>query len=221
MSAPISVNTYNSNPNPAGNNHQFNFNVTSGNNRILIVQLTMANTVNYSSVTYDGVSLTQLHSTNRSGLGQRMAFFYLLNPNIGNNVLRINFSGSQWNPISIHARYLTNSSGIGNYGRTGTQNTPNTQSLTVSQDSRIISTACSVNSISSIEIPSGTSRTFVTHNTNDQVGTGAISSNTGFNAGTYNIKTTSSWGSVSNDRVEILGISTSINNDDEFFMFLD
>jgi hypothetical protein len=136
-----------------------------------------------------------------------MGFFYLLNPNTGNNTLRINFTANQWNPISIHARYFTGSAGIGNQGRTGAQTTPNTQTLTVSDDSRIMATACSINVVSTIQIPQGSNRTFATHNTNRQVGTGAISDATGFSAGTYNIRTTSTFGSVTNDRVEILGLS--------------
>jgi hypothetical protein len=207
MSAPVSVNTFSANPTPANNFYQFSFNVASGSNRLLILQLTMANTVGYSGCTYDGVAMTQLHSTNRGGLSQRMGFFYLLNPNTGNNTLRINFGGNQWNPISIFARYLTGSGGIGNEGRTGAQSTPNTQSLTVSQDSLITATACSVNVISTIQIPQGTNITFTTHNTNRQVGTGAIS--TALSAGTYNIRTTSTSGSVTNDRVEILGLGGS------------
>lgn len=222
MSAPVSVNTFNANPTPGNNFYQFSFNVSAGSDSLLVIQLTMANTVGYSGCTYDGVAMTQLHSTNRGGLSQRMAFFYLQNPNTGNNTLRINFSGSQWNPISIHTRYFTGSGGIGNEGRTGGQTTPNTQSLTVSQDSRIMATACSINAISTIQIPQGDNRTFSTHNTNRQVGTGAISASSGLSAGTYNIRTTSTFGSVTNDRVEILGLSSSPTTDDaDFFMILE
>ena len=151
-----------------------------------------------------------------------MAFFYLQNPNTGNNTLRINFTGNQWNPISIHARYFTGSGGIGNEGRTGGQSTPNTRTLTVSQDSRIMGTACSVNAISTIQLPQGSNRSFATHNTNRQVGTGAISAAAGFSAGTYNIRTTSTFGSVTNDRVEILGLSSPppASGDGDFFMIM-
>jgi hypothetical protein len=221
MSAPIKGNTTSANPTPGANNYQFTHNQNTGTNRLLIIQLTMANTVNYSGCTYGGQAMTQLHSTNRGGLSQRMAFYYLVDPPTGNNTLRINFSGSQWNPISIHARSFTGSAGIGNEGRTGGQSTPNTQSLTVSDDSLIMATACSINAISTIQIPQGSNRTFVTHNTNRQVGTGAISANAGFSAGSYNIRTTSTFGSVTNDRVEILGISSpATNTDGDFFMLM-
>jgi len=207
MSAPVSVNYFSANPTPANNRYDFNFNVASGSDRLLIIQLTMANTVNYTGCNYGGQSMTQLHSTNRGGLSQRMAFYYLVDPPTGTNLFRVNFSGNQWNPISIAVRYFTGSGGIGNQGRTGGQSTPNTQSLTVSEDSIITTTACSINAISTIQIPQGSNRSFTTHNTNRQVGTGAIS--TSLSAGTYNIRTTSTSGSVTNDRVEILGLSST------------
>lgn len=220
MSAPVSVNSFNANPTPGNNFYQFSYNVAAGSDRLLIIQLTMANTVNYAGCTYDGVAMTQLYNTNRSGLSQRMAFFYLLNPNTGNNTLRINFSANQWNPISIHARNFTGSGGIGNEGRTGGLTTPNTQTLTVSQDSRVMGTACSSNVISTIQLPQGDNRSFATHNTNRQVGTGAISASSGLAAGTYNIRTTATFGSITNDRVEILGLGATPPSSDNGDFFL-
>ncbi len=221
MSAPVKGNTTSANPTPGANNYQFTHNQNTGTGRLLIIQLTMSNIRSYTGCTYGGQAMTQLHTTNRGGLSQRMAFYYLVDPPTGNNTLRINFSGSVWNPISIHARSFTGSAGIGNEGRTGGQSTPNTQSLTVSDDSLIMATACSINVVSTIQIPQGSNRTFVTHNTNRQVGTGAISANAGFSAGSYNIRTTSTFGSVTNDRVEILGISSpATNTDGDFFMLM-
>lgn len=134
--------------------------------------------------------------------------------------MRINFNNSVWNPISIHSRSFTGSDGIGNDGKVGGQSTPNTQSLTVSQDSLIMATACSINAISTIQIPQGSNRTFATHNTNRQVGTGAISSNSGHDAGSISVRTTSTFGSVTNDRVEILGTSSADTTGGDFFMIM-
>ena len=205
MAAPIKGNITNANPTPANNFYQFTHNQNAGSGRLLIIMLTMSNIRNYTGCNYGGQSMTQLYSINRGGLTQRMAFYYLVDPPTGNNTLRVNFNNNVWNPISIHARSFTGSAGIGNSLRTGGQTTPNTQNLTVSQDSLIMATACSVNVVSSIQIPQGDNRTFTTHNTNRQVGTGAISANAGFSAGTYSIRTTSTFGSVTNDRTEILG----------------
>lgn len=220
MGIAIKGNVVNANPTPANSFYQFTHNQNAGANGLLIIQLTMSNARTYTGCTYGGVSMNQLYQINRGGLSQRMAFFYLENPPTGNNTLRINFNGSVWNPISIHSRSFTGSGGIGNNGNTGGQSTPNTQSLSFSADSFIMGTACSVNAILTIQIPQGSNRTFATHNTNRQVGTGAISVGTGAVAGTYNIRTSSTFGSLTNDRVEILGLSAPVSDNGADFFFL-
>lgn len=219
MAAPTKGNTTSANPTPGANFYQFSHNQNAGNNRFLVVMFTMSNSRTYSSATYNGSAMTQLYQINRNGLSQRMAFFYMVDPPTGSNTLRVNFSGSQWNPISVHARSFTDSGGIGNSLRTGGQTTPNTQNLTVSADSLILATACSINAISSIQIPQGTNRTFVTHNTNRQVGTGAITADEGHSAGTISVRTTSTSGSVTNDRTEIKGLSSS-GGESDFFLIM-
>lgn len=213
-------NVVNANPTPGNTFYQFTHNQNTGANGLLVIQLTMSNARSYSGCNYGGQSMTQLYTINRGGLGQRMAFFYLTNPPTGNNTLRVNFSGSVWNPISIHSRSFTGSGGIGNNGNTGGQSTPNTQAINFSADSFIMGTACSINAISTIQIPQGTNRTFASHNTNRQVGTGAISAGTGASAGTLNVRTTSTFGSVTNDRIEILGLSSTDQSAGDFFMIL-
>ena len=171
----------------------------------------MSNARSYTSCTYGGVAMTQLYQISRGGLSQRMAFFYLENPPTGNNQLRVNFNNSQWNPISMHIRSFTDCGGVGASGRTGGQSTPNTQNLTVEDDSLIMITSCSINAISTQQIPTGTNRTFTTHNTNRQVATGAISADAGHSAGSISIRGTSTFGSVTLDRTEIKGLSSSVD----------
>ncbi len=221
MATATKGNVVNANPTPGANFYQFTHNQNTGAGGLLVIQLTMSNARSYTGCNYGGQSMTQLYTINRGGLSQRMAFFYLENPPTGNNTLRINFNNSVWNPISIHSRSFTGSAGIGNNANTGGQSTPNTQSLNYSADSFIMATACSINVVSTIQIPQGDNRTFATHNTNRQVGTGAISVGTGASAGSYNIRTTSTFGSVTNDRVEILGTSSpTTNTDGDFFMLM-
>ena len=220
MAAPTKGNTTSANPTPGANFYQFTHNQNTGNNRLLVIQLTMSNARSYTGCNYGGVSMTQLYTINRGGLSQRMAFYYLVDPPTGSNTLRVNFNGSQWNPISVHARSFTDSGGIGNSAKTGGQTTPNTQNLTVSADSLILATACSINAVSTIQIPQGTNRTFTTHNTNRQVGTGAISADAGHSAGTISIRTTSTSGSVTNDKIEILGLSSSGGSGGDFFLIM-
>ena len=209
MATATKGNTTNANPTPGASSKTQAHTHNTGDDGLIIAQFTMSNTRTYSGCTYGGQAMTELYQINRSGLGQRMAFFYLENPPTGNNNLVVSFSGSQWNPISIHIRSFTGSAGVGASARTGAQSTPNTQTLTVEDDSLIMITSCSVNQVLTQQIPQGTNRTFTTHNTNRQVATGAISANAGHSAGTISLRSTSTSGSVSLDRTEIKGLTSS------------
>ena len=221
MAAPTKGNTTNVNPTPGASFYQFTHNQNTGNDGMVIVQLTMANTVTPSTATYNGVAMTRLYTINRGGLSQRMAFYYLLNPPTGNNTLRVNFSGNQWNPISLHARSFTNSGGIGASLRSGGSSSPNTKTLTVSQDSLIMITSCSVNQILSQQIPTGVAQLFTTHNTNRQVATGAISIDVGESAGSVSLTAVCTFGNITLDRTEILGLNTppTDTSGGDFFLF--
>jgi len=209
MSVATKGNQSTSNQTPANNFYQFAHNQNTGSNRLIVAQFTMSNSTSYTSATYGGVTMTRLYTINRSGLGQRMAFYYLVDPPTGSNTLRINFSSSQWNPVSIYARSFTNSGGIGNSSRSGGSATPHNASLTVSDDSLIMMTSCSINAITSQQIPTGTNQSYTQHNTNRQVATGSISSNAGHSAGSISLRATSTFGNISLDRTEILGLGAT------------
>jgi len=219
MATPTKGNTTNANPTPASNSHSFTHNQNSGSNKLLIAMFTMSNTRSFSGATYGGNAMTELYQQNRGGLSQRMVFYYLENPPDGNNTLQVNFSGNQFNPISVHARSFTDSGGVGAHGNSGASSTPNNKTLTVEQDSLIIITSCSNNTILTQQIPSGTSRTFTTHNTNKQVGTGAISADTGHSAGSISLRATAASGTVTLDRVEIKGIASPTVADNRILFY--
>ena len=221
MSAPTKGNTTSANPTPGANFKTQNHTQNTGSNGFIIAQFTMSNARSFTTCTYGGVAMTQLYTISRGGLGQRMAFYYLENPPTGTNQLRINFNGSQWNPISMHIRSFTDCGGIGASGRTGGQSTPNTQSLTVEQDSLIMITSCSVNAITSQQIPTGTNQAYTQHNTNRQVSTGAISSDVGHSAGSIPLRSTSTFGSITLDRTEIKGLGGSVDTTGgDFFLLM-
>jgi hypothetical protein len=221
MATPTKGNVTNLNQTPGANNKTQNHTHNTGSNGLIIAQFTMSNTRTYTGCTYGGVAMTQLYQISRGGLSQRMAFFYLENPPTGNNQLRVNFNGSQFNPISMHIRSFTNCGGIGASARTGGQSTPNTQSLTVEDDSLIMITSCSINAITSQQIPTGTNRTYTQHNTNRQVATGAISADTGHSAGSISLRSTSTFGSITLDRTEIKGLSSSVDTSGgDFFLMM-
>tara|TARA_R110001599_G_scaffold30009_3_gene101568 strand:- start:23552 stop:24223 length:672 start_codon:yes stop_codon:yes gene_type:complete len=211
MATPVKGNTSNANPTPGSNSHSITHNQNAGTNKLLVVFVTMSNAGSrtYTGATYGGVAMTQLYQINRGGLSQRMVCYHLESPADGNNTLQITFNGSQWNPISIHARSFTESGGVGASLRTGGQATPHNGTLTVADDSLIMLTSCSVNQVLTQQIPTGTNRTFTTHNTNRQIATGAISANAGHSAGTIALRATSTFGNVTLDRVEITGLSSS------------
>ena len=70
-------------------------------------------------------------------------------------------------------------------------------------------TSCGVNQILTQQIPQGTNQSFTTHNTNRQVGTGAISSNAGHNAGSISLRSTATFGNLTLDRTEIKGLGAT------------
>ena len=221
MAVPTKGNTTNANPTPGASSKTQAHTHNTGSDGLIVAQFTMSNARTYTSCTYGGQAMTQLYQINRSGLGQRMAFFYLENPPTGSNNIVVSFNGSQWNPISLHIRSFTNSGGVGASTRGGGQTTPNNGSLTVEDDSLIMITSCSVNAITSQQIPTGTNQSYTQHNTNRQVATGAISSNAGHSAGSVTLQATSTFGSISLDRTEIKGLGGSsgeFNND--FFLMM-
>ena len=212
MAVPTKGNVTVNNSTPGGNFRNQAHVQNTGSDGLIVVQFTMSNSVSFTSATYGGVTMTRLYTINRSGLGQRMALYYLVNPPTGNNTLRVNFSGSQWNPLSTCIRSFTNSGGIGNSSRTGGSATPHNSSLTVSDDSLIMMTSCSINAITTQQIPTGTNQSYTQHNTNRQVATGAISSNAGHSAGSIALRATATFGNLSLDRTEILGIGAPVSS---------
>ena len=221
MSVPTKGNTTTNNSTPGGSFRNQTHNQNTGSGGLIVAQFTMSNSTTFTSATYGGVTMTRLYTINRSGLGQRMAFYYLENPPTGNNTLRVNFNGSQWNPLSTHIRSFTNSGGIGNSLRSGGSATPHNASLTVSDDSLIMMTSCSVNAITSQQIPTGTNQSYTQHNTNRQVATGAISSNAGHSAGSIALTATATFGDLSLDRTEILGVSSPVSTGNgDFFLVM-
>lgn len=221
MAAPTKGNTTNSSVTPGANFKNYTHNHNVGSNGLIVIQLSMTNSRSFTTATYGGQSMTLLYTISRGGLGQRMAFYYLENPPTGNNTLRVNFNSSVWNGVSVHIRSFTDSGGIGASSRTGGQSSPHTQSLTVEQDSLIMITSCCVNVILTQQIPTGTNRTFTTHNVNRQVATGAITADAGHNAGSISLRATSASGNLTLDRTEIKGLGGSPDaSDTDFFLIL-
>ena len=191
-----------------------------GADGFLLVAVTMSNTVAHTTATYGGQSMTQLINHAFGGLSQNQAIYGLVNPPTGSNNVITNFSGNQWNPISLTIISFTGSGGFGVFGVNDDASTPHSQSLNISANSMIYATGISVNTQSfGYDIAGSTRTNLFQHSTNRQV-EGALSA-TGLSAGATDVTTKADFGTISNLRVEITeagGGTPGPNTDGDFFM---
>ena len=219
MAAPTIGYTKATNPTSNGTSIDIpNVSVNSGNDRILVLFLTTpkpSGNVNgtHNAVTYGGQTMTN-HSniTRAGGLSSRMSCWYIVNPTSTQATVTITFGGTGlFGSISCYFQAFTNCGGLGQKALSGGATSPRTGTLTVEQDSLIVTTSTSGALILTMQIPDGTNKSFVTHNTGKQVGIAFSESTnptTGFNAGTISLRTTAA-NSVSLDRFEIKGLGGS------------
>ena len=212
-----------SNQNPGGSSQTLAVTCTNGTDKGLFVVVTMVNSVNFSSATYNGVAMTLIGNSNYGTLSQRQCGFWLANPDSGSQYnFVVNFSGSQWNSTSIMAQSLTGVSQIAttNHANNGLLSTPHTQSITISANDIIYISGISTQAQPyNYEIPTGTAVTNpFAHNTNKQV-EGAWSG-LSLSAGATDVTTRSGSGTISNHRWAFseTGGSGSTNNGDFFLV---
>jgi hypothetical protein len=192
-----------SNQNPSGGSQTLGVTCTNGTDKGLFVVVTMPNTVNFSSATYNGVAMTLIGNSNYGTLSQRQCGFWLANPASGSQYnFVVNFSGNQWNNTSIMAQSLTGVSQIAttNHASNGLLSTPHTRSITIGANDAIYISGISTQAQPyNYEIPTGTAVTNAfAHNTNKQV-EGAWSG-LSLSAGATNVTTRSGSGTISNHR---------------------
>lgn len=209
------------NQTPAASFYQFTHNQNTGSDRLLVVSVVMANTVSFTSATYGGVAMTQLFVRNLGGLSQTTKMFVLENPASGNNTFRINFTGNQFNPISVFVLSCTGAQIGGNIINLPGSTTPKNANLVVSSGSYIYNYGISTTAIIGVEIPTGNNRPAeFTHNTNRQVRGGLSASS--FAAGTVSLTNVSAFGNVTMHGYEIQEkSSTPITGDNgDFFLLM-
>tara|TARA_R110001632_G_scaffold201361_2_gene324387 strand:- start:432 stop:1097 length:666 start_codon:yes stop_codon:yes gene_type:complete len=192
-----------SNQNPSGNSQTLGVTCTNGTDKGLFIVVTMANTVNFSSATYNGVAMTLIGNSNYGTLSQRQCGFWLANPDSGSQYnFVVNFSGNQWNNTSIMAQSLTGVSQTTttNHASNGLVSTPHTRSITLGANDIIYLSGISTQAQPyGYQIPTGSTLTNAfAHNTNKQV-EGAWSG-LGLSAGATNISTIAGSGTISNHR---------------------
>jgi len=191
-----------SNQNPNGGTQTLTHTMTTGADGTLLVVITMANTTSFSSCTYGGVSMTLVLNQNYSGQSQRCAMYVLQAPPTGGNNIVVTFTGSQFNATSIFACSFTGAGNFGAFASNGAVTTPNSQSITIAENSIIYLTGLSATAQSfGYDIGGSTRTNEFAHNTNRQV-EGALSA-TGLSAGAQNVTTKADFGTVTNFRIEI------------------
>jgi len=209
------------NQTPAASFYQFTHNQNAGTDGLLVVSVAMTSTVSFTSATYGGVAMTQLFVRNLGGLSQTTKMFVLENPASGNNTFRINFTGNQFNPISVFVLSCTGAQIGGNIINLPGTTTPKNASLVVSSGSYIYNYGISTTAIIGVEIPTGDNRPAeYTHNTNRQVRGGLSASS--FTAGTISLTNVSAFGSVTMHGYEIQEKSSTpvSNTSGDFFLLM-
>jgi len=207
---------------PGASFYEFNHNQNVGSDGLLVFSCVMTNTSSFTTATYGGVTMNQVFVSDFGGLSQTTKLFVLENPPTGDNILRINFTGSQFNPISLYALSCTGAEAGGNTINLADSLSPKTANITVSDGSYIYSYGISTSAITSIEIPQGDPRpSEFTHNTNRQVRGGLSASS--FTAGTYNIRHVTTFSSVTMQSYEIKekgGVPPVIDTSGDFFLMM-
>ena len=118
-----------------------------------------------SGVTWNGTSMTQMQQDTISSDGQntRLAFFKLANPATGTHDLVTTWSSSMLYGVSIQIFSFTGAQDGGNSLLGTPSNTPNIQTMSMTTNSIILGLAISRYTLSTIELPQGTARTFLTN----------------------------------------------------------
>lgn len=200
-----------SNLNPNGTTQTLAHTQDVGSGGLLLVNISMQNSVTVTGMTYGGVAMTLVRADNSTYFAKNTTTYYLLNPPTGNNNIVISFSGSQFNSTAIFARSFLNAGGIGNHGFDDGLTTPNSQPLTVSNNSIVFATGMSSNAQNFGYDFDGVTATNVGNGFNINCQVEAAYSQS-LQAGSRVITTKADFGYVSNHRVEVIPTIGSSNS---------
>lgn len=191
------------NPTPGAASYTLSHNQNVGTGKLLLVTVTMSDTVDFLNASYNGVAMTTVSQVYFTGNNQRQIIYALTSPASGTNNLDVSFTGDQYNPISISVISFIGSNGIGNYAIDSFTTTPNTKTLTITEGSMIYASGVSVSiQASGYNIDGNAYANLFSHNTNRQVS--AALSAVIPTSGSKTVTTSASSGTISNHRVEIL-----------------
>lgn len=126
---------------PVTTTRTFAHNNGGGSNNYLFLLLCMDASSDYSGVTYNGVSMTQVTVWTTTTTNERWAWYKLASPATGSNNIVITFTAAPFNPVSSFAVSFSNCAGEGNFVTDDTASSPNSTTITVSANSLIIGAA--------------------------------------------------------------------------------
>ena len=178
----------------------------AGANGFLLVSVAMTNNKSFGTCFWGTQQMTQIVNKNFSGLSQRLKIFELIDPLPGTKNIRINFSGSVWNKLAFFAKSFIGCNQGGNITDLNGSSSPRTGNLTVSEGSWIYSMSISTVSITTIQIPSGTTINQAYNVTNNRKVAGAFTGP--FTTGTYQMKNTVNNNNLTLTAIEIKASST-------------
>jgi len=195
---------------PSSSGYLFAHTQDAGQARFLLVALCMPHTVDYTSVTYNGVNMSLLLNFNSSSLSQRWAVFGLANPPAGNYNVLLTFSGTQWNAISASVISFTGCAGVKLVGNDNIATSPNVKINKYNLNSRIYAFGVSGTNQSNPYTINGSNVALeFTHNVGSIIS--GILSNPLTSYGDAVVNTIADGGgSISNTRIEILDYTAGL-----------
>jgi hypothetical protein len=128
----ISIGTPFQNKQNPGNSNivTFNFAMIGGTDTLLVVAIEVINTKNITSVTYDGVAMTQRLNYSSGQLSARYGMWELENPSSGTNEIKITFSATVNNDVLTEVQGFSGAVGGGLVGNNDIASSPHSRTRT-------------------------------------------------------------------------------------------
>lgn len=157
-----------------------------------------------STVTYNGVTMSELQQDIININSGKLAFFELESPASGANDVVITFATSFAGAVAGSIISFNNGQSGGNSEINTGDTTPTEPSFTISQDSIVIGISASNFNTSSIELPQGTSRTIINGGNHGYYGGELfVAVSPSLNSGTATYEANTTGGSASLSLIEV------------------
>ena len=160
---------------PQASTHTFSHSNNGGTNNYLYLVTAMSNATGYQNATYAGVNIPTIASYVTSVSNTIIRIWQLPNPALGNNSIVLTFNAPVWNSVSSFVFSVSGANGFGNIVVDDTAASPNSTTISVSQNSYVFGLMISGNSATNAITLDGSSRPLeYTHNINNYT-SGALS----------------------------------------------